>query len=284
MIIGSREFDTEHNTYIMGILNVTPDSFSDGGRYNSLDAALFRAQQMADEGADIIDVGGESTRPGHTQISDEEEISRVVPVIEKLKHEFDIPLSVDTYKSAVASAAVRAGADLVNDIWGLKYDERIASVIAESGAACCLMHNREQAEYNDFTADLMDDMRECVRLADKAGISRDKIILDPGVGFGKTYEMNLTIINRLEILHSLDLPILLGTSRKSVVGLTLDLPADQREEGTLVTTVYAVQKGCAFVRVHDVEKNRRAILMTQALMHEQRKDRTGCTRNMIRSR
>ena len=148
MIIGSREFDTEHNTYIMGILNVTPDSFSDGGRYNSLDAALFHAQQMADEGADIIDVGGESTRPGHTQISDEEEISRVVPVIEKLKQEFDIPLSVDTYKSAVAAAAVRAGADLVNDIWGLKYDENIASVIAESGAACCLMHNREQTEYN----------------------------------------------------------------------------------------------------------------------------------------
>lgn len=273
MIIGSREFDTEHNTYIMGILNVTPDSFSDGGRYDSLDAALFHAQQMADEGADIIDVGGESTRPGHTQISDEEEISRVVPVIEKLKQEFDIPLSVDTYKSAVAEAAVRAGADLVNDIWGLKYDEKIASVIAESGAACCLMHNREQAEYNDFTADFMDDMRECVRLADKAGIPRDKIILDPGVGFGKTYEMNLTIINRLEILHDLKLPILLGTSRKSVIGLTLDLPADQREEGTLVTTVYAVQKGCAFVRVHDVEKNRRAIRMTQALMHEQRKDK-----------
>lgn len=273
MIIGSREFDTEHNTYIMGILNVTPDSFSDGGRYNSLDAALFHAQQMADEGADIIDVGGESTRPGHTQISDEEEISRVVPVIEKLKQEFDIPLSVDTYKSAVAEAAVRAGADLVNDIWGLKYDEKIASVIAESGAACCLMHNREQAEYNDFTADFMDDMRECVRLADKAGIPRDKIILDPGVGFGKTYEMNLTIINRLEILHGLGLPILLGTSRKTVIGLTLDLPADQREEGTLVTTVYAVQKGCAFVRVHDVEKNRRAIRMTQALMHEQRKDK-----------
>lgn len=273
MIIGSREFDTEHNTYIMGILNVTPDSFSDGGRYDSLDAALFHAQQMADEGADIIDVGGESTRPGHTQISDEEEISRVVPVIEKLKQEFDIPLSVDTYKSAVAEAAVRAGADLVNDIWGLKYDEKITSVIAESGAACCLMHNREQAEYNDFTADFMDDMRECVRLADKAGIPRDKIILDPGVGFGKTYEMNLTIINRLEILHDLKLPILLGTSRKSVIGLTLDLPADQREEGTLVTTVYAVQKGCAFVRVHDVEKNRRAIRMTQALMHEQRKDK-----------
>ena len=136
MIIGSREFDTEHNTYIMGILNVTPDSFSDGGRYDSLDAALFHARQMADEGADIIDVGGESTRPGHTQISDEEEISRVAPVIEKLKQEFDIPVSIDTYKSAVAEAAVRAGADLVNDIWGLKYDSKIASVIAENEVAC----------------------------------------------------------------------------------------------------------------------------------------------------
>ena len=258
MIIGSREFDTEHNTYIMGILNVTPDSFSDGGRYDSLDAALFHAQQMVKEGADIIDIGGESTRPGHIRISDEEEISRVVPVIERLRQEFDIPLSIDTYKSAVAEAAIRAGADLVNDIWGLKYDPKIAAVIAESGTACCLMHNRDQADYNDFTVDFMDDMRECIKLADEAGISRDKIILDPGV------------INRLEILHELELPILLGTSRKSVIGLTLDLPADQREEGTLVTTVYAVQKGCAFVRVHDVEKNKRAIRMTQALMQERR--------------
>ncbi len=270
MIIGSKEFDTEHNTYIMGILNVTPDSFSDGGRYDSLDAALFHAQQMADEGADIIDIGGESTRPGHIRISDEEEISRVVPVIERLKQEFDIPLSIDTYKSAVAEAAIRAGADLVNDIWGLKYDPKIAAVIAESGTACCLMHNRERADYNDFTADFMGDMRKCLELADEAGISRDKIILDPGVGFGKTYEMNLTIINRLEILHELGLPVLLGTSRKSVIGLTLNLPADQREEGTLVTTVYAVQKGCAFVRVHDVEKNKRAIRMTQALMQERK--------------
>ena len=271
MIIGSRKFDTEHNTYIMGILNVTPDSFSDGGLYDSLDAALFHAQQMVKEGADIIDIGGESTRPGHIRISDEEEISRVVPVIERLKQEFDVPLSIDTYKSAVAEAAIRAGADLVNDIWGLKYDPKIAAVIAESGTACCLMHNRDQADYNDFTVDFMDDMRECIKLADEAGISRDKIILDPGVGlFGKTYEMNLTIINRLEILHELGLPVLLGTSRKSVIGLTLDLPADQREEGTLVTTVYAVQKGCAFVRVHDVEKNKRAIRMTQALMQERR--------------
>lgn len=269
MIIGSREFDTKHNTYTMGILNVTPDSFSDGGKYNNMDAALFHAQQMVSEGADIIDVGGESTRPGHIQISDEEEISRVVPIIERLKSEFDTPISIDTYKSAVAHAAVRAGADLINDIWGLKYDEKMASVIAQSGAACCLMHNRDHAEYQDFKSDFVEDMRECVAIADKAGISREKIILDPGVGFGKTLEMNLEIINRLEILHELNLPILLGTSRKSVIGLTLDLPADQREEGTLVTTVYAVQKGCAFVRVHDVEKNKRAIRMTQALMHTQ---------------
>ena len=268
MIIGNKEFDTKNNTYIMGILNVTPDSFSDGGRYNSLDAALFHARQMVDEGADLLDIGGESTRPGHIQITDAEEIERVVPVIERLKGEFDIPLSIDTYKSAVAEAALSAGADLVNDIWGLKYDEKMASVIAGSGAACCLMHNREKAEYDDFTADFLEDMRQCVEIADRAGIRRDKIILDPGVGFGKTYEMNLEIIDHLEILHELDLPILLGTSRKSVIGLTLDLPADQREEGTLVTTVYAVQKGCAFVRVHDVEKNKRAIRMTQALMRK----------------
>lgn len=268
MIIGNREFDTKNNTYIMGILNVTPDSFSDGGRYDTIDTALFHARQMVEEGADILDIGGESTRPGHIQITDAEEIGRVVPVIERLKQEFDIPLSIDTYKSTVAEAALAAGADLVNDIWGLKYDEKMASVIAKSGATCCLMHNREKAEYDDFAADFLEDMRGCVALAGRAGIRHDKIILDPGVGFGKTYEMNLEIINQLELLHQFDLPILLGTSRKSVIGLTLDIPADQREEGTLVTTVYAVQKGCAFVRVHDVKKNKRAIRMTQALMRE----------------
>ena len=265
MIIGSRKFDTEKNTFIMGILNVTPDSFSDGGRYNNLDAALFHAARMVDEGADILDIGGESTRPGHIQISDAEEIGRVVPVIERLKHEFDIPLSIDTYKSAVAEAALNAGADLVNDIWGLKYDKKMADVIAKSGSACCLMHNRDTAEYNDFTADFLKDMGQSLEIADKAGIPRDKIILDPGVGFGKTYEMNLEIISHLEILHGLKLPILLGTSRKSVIGLTLDLPADHREEGTLVTTVYAVQKGCAFVRVHDVKENVRAARMAEAI-------------------
>ena len=266
MIIGGKEFDTEHQTYIMGILNVTPDSFSDGGRYSRLDAALSHAEKMIKEGADIIDVGGESTRPGHVQITDEEETKRVVPIIEALKKEFDIPVSVDTYKSRVALAALTAGADLVNDIWGLKYDPDMAAVIAESGAACCLMHNRESVDYVRFIPEFLDEMRECVRLADEAGIARDRILLDPGVGFGKTYEMNLEIISRLDIMHELKLPILLGTSRKSVIGLTLDLPAREREEGTLVTTVFGVQQGCAFVRVHDVEKNKRAVKMTRALM------------------
>ena len=266
MRIGSREFDTEHQTYIMGILNVTPDSFSDGGKYSRIDAALTHAEEMIRDGADIIDVGGESTRPGHQQITDEEEIERVASVIETLKARFNTPISVDTYKSAVAREALKAGADLVNDIWGLKYDPQMAGLIAESGAACCLMHNRDNTDYGQFIPEFLDDMRACVRLADAAGISRDKIILDPGVGFGKTYEMNLEIISRLEMMHELGLPLLLGTSRKSVIGLTLDLPPAEREEGTLVTTVYGVQKGCAFVRVHDVEKNKRAVKMTRALM------------------
>ena len=266
MIIGGKNFDTANHTYIMGILNVTPDSFSDGGKFNGMDAAIAHAHQMVEEGVDIIDVGGESTRPGHIQITDEEEIARVTPIIEVLKKEFDVPVSIDTYKSHVAEAALQAGADLVNDIWGLKADPDLAGVIARYHAPCCLMHNREKAEYQDFLKDFMDDMKECVRFAKAAGIEDDKIILDPGVGFGKTYEMNLEIIDKMEILNELGYPVLLGTSRKSVIGLTLDLPVTQREEGTMVTTVYGVQKGCAFVRVHDVEKNKRAIQMTKAIM------------------
>lgn len=268
MKIGRREFDTEHHTYIMGILNVTPDSFSDGGKYNQLDAALKHAEELVEDGVDILDVGGESTRPGHEQISDQEEIERVAPVIEKLTARFDLPISIDTYKSQVASAALDAGAVLVNDIWGLKYDEKMAGIIAESGAACCLMHNREKAEYVNFLPDVLMDLQKSVNIARKAGIAKDKIILDPGVGFGKTYEMNLEIIKQLSRLRFLEYPILLGTSRKSVIGLTLDLPADQREEGTLVTTVMGILSGCAFVRVHDVKANKRAIQMTEAIMRE----------------
>lgn len=268
MKIGRREFDTEHYTYIMGILNVTPDSFSDGGKYNQLDAALKHAEEMAADGADILDVGGESTRPGHEQISVQEEIERVVPVIEKLSARFDIPVSIDTYKSQVASAALEAGAVLVNDIWGLKYDERMADVIAKSGAACCLMHNREKPEYVNFLPDVLMDLQKSINIAEKAGIAKEKIILDPGVGFGKTYEMNLEIIKQLNRLKFLEYPILLGTSRKSVIGLTLGLGEDEREEGTLVTTVMGILSGCAFVRVHDVKANKRAIQMAEAILRE----------------
>ena len=266
MIIGNRVFDVEHRTYIMGILNVTPDSFSDGGKFNQIDAALSHAEEMIRDGADIIDIGGESTRPGHMVISDEEEISRVAPVIEALKRRFDIPVSIDTYKGNVTEAALKAGADLVNDIWGFKFDHRVAELTAQYGAACCLMHNRTKPVYRDYLNDVVADLRECVRIAKDAGVSDDKIILDPGVGFGKTYQMNLEIINHVEMLHSLGFPILLGTSRKSVIGQTLNLPTDQRVEGTLATTVVGVMKGCAFVRVHDVKENKRVIQMTEAIL------------------
>lgn len=266
MKIGNGVFDVEHKTYIMGILNVTPDSFSDGGKFDRIDAALRHAEEMIRDGADIVDIGGESTRPGHTKISEEEEIARVVPVIEAVKSRFDVPVSIDTYKSKVTEAALQAGADLVNDIWGFKYDHKVAALTVQYGAACCLMHNRQEPIYQNFLEDVVQDMEACVQIARNAGVSDDKIILDPGVGFGKTYQMNLDIIHHVDVLHGLGFPILLGTSRKSVIGQTLDLPTDQRVEGTLATTVLGVMKGCAFVRVHDVKENKRAILMTEAIL------------------
>jgi len=266
MKIGNKEFDLKNHAYVMGILNVTPDSFSDGGKWNDKGRAMRHTQEMIEQGATIIDIGGESTRPGYTLISDEEEISRVVPMIEMVKKNFDVPVSIDTYKSRVAEAALDAGADLVNDIWGLKYDPDLAGVIARKNAPCCLMHNRKEPDYTDFIADFLKDMQETIDIAKKAGIADENIILDPGVGFGKTYENNLEIINKLECMHVLGYPILLGTSRKSVIGLTLDLPADQRMEGTVATTVIGVMKGVAFVRVHDVKENYRALKMTEAIL------------------
>lgn len=266
MKIGNKEFDLKNHAYVMGILNVTPDSFSDGGKWNDKGRAMRHTQEMIEQGATIIDIGGESTRPGYTLISDEEEISRVVPMIEMVKKNFDVPVSIDTYKSRVAEAALDAGADLVNDIWGLKYDPDLAGVIARKNAPCCLMHNRKEPDYTDFIADFLKDMQETIDIAKKAGIADENIILDPGVGFGKTYENNLEIINKLECMHTLGYPILLGTSRKSVIGLTLDLPADQRMEGTVATTVIGVMKGVAFVRVHDVKENDRALKMTEAIL------------------
>ncbi len=266
MKIGNRNFDIDHECYIMGILNVTPDSFSDGGQWNDYDKAKKHVADMIEEGASIIDVGGESTRPGHTQISVEEEINRVVPIIRMIKENFEIPVSIDSYKSPVVEAALKAGADLVNDIWGLKYDRRVADLIAEYQVPCCLMHNRDNTDYNDFLKDVCEDLRESVAIAREAGIPDEHIILDPGVGFGKTYEQNLRIIHHLECLKELGYPVLLATSRKSVIGIALDLLSDQRVEGTVTTTVMGVEKGAAFVRVHDVKENMRAIKMTQAIL------------------
>lgn len=270
MKIGNKEFKTQGHTYVMGILNVTPDSFSDGGRWNDKDKALRHVETMLSEGMDIVDVGGESTRPGYTMISDEEEIARVAPVIEAIKANFDVPVSLDTYKSRVAQAGIGAGADMINDIWGLKYDEHMAGVIAESGVACSLMHNRKEAVYQDFMQDLATDLAESIQIAERAGIDDAKIILDPGVGFGKSHENDLTVINNFRELNMFGYPILLGCSRKSVVGLTLDLPVEQRLEGTLVTTVLGVIKGCSFVRVHDVKENVRVIRMTEAIINSGR--------------
>jgi dihydropteroate synthase len=264
--IGTKDFQTTGHTYVMGILNVTPDSFSDGGKWNQLDKALFHVEEMLNDGMDIVDIGGESTRPGYTLLSDQEEIDRIVPAIEAVRARFDVPISLDTYKSQVAQAGLAAGADLINDIWGLKYDPKLAQVIGKAGVPCCLMHNRKEPNYNDYLPDLVSDLQETLNLAQAAGIAKDQIILDPGVGFGKTYENNLDIIHHLEVLDPLGCPVLLGTSRKSVVGLTLDLPADQRVEGTLVTTVFAVLKGCMFVRVHDVKENARAIRMAESIL------------------
>ena len=268
MQIGNREFQTSGKTYIMGILNVTPDSFSDGGRWNQLDVALRHVEDMLNEGMDVVDVGGESTRPGYTKISDQEEIDRVTPVIEAIKARFDVPISLDTYKSGVARAGVAAGADLINDIWGLKYDPEMARVIAEANLPCCLMHNRENASYAEFFPEMLEDLKETLRIADAAGVHRDRIILDPGVGFAKSLENNLECVRRLgDLIRAFDLPVLLGTSRKSMIGLTLNLPSDQRVEGTVATSVMAAMAGCMFVRVHDVQANARAVKMTEAICH-----------------
>ncbi|MBE5885369.1 MAG: dihydropteroate synthase [Lachnospiraceae bacterium] len=266
MKIGNRIFDTANRTYVMGILNVTPDSFSDGGKYTDVDIALKKAEEMMHDGADIIDIGGESTKPGYVPVGTQEEIERVIPVIEKIKANLDIPVSLDTYKAEVAKAGIAAGADLINDVKGLQESPEMAKIIADGKVACAIMHNRTFMNYNDFFSDMQNDLSAYIETARNAGIADDKIIIDPGVGFAKTHEQNLEVINRLEQFHCFGYPILLGTSRKSVIGLTLDLPVFERVEGTLVTTVMAVMKGCSFVRVHDVKENVRAIRMTEAIL------------------
>lgn len=265
MKIGNVEFDLKHHFYMMGILNVTPDSFSDGGKYNALDEALFHAEELIKDGTDILDVGGESTRPNHIKISSKEEIERVCPVIEAIKERFDVPVSLDTYKSDVAAAGISSGADLLNDIWGLKWDGTMASVIAKAGIPCCLMHNRKDTDYGNFVEDVLKDLQQSVDMALEAGILGDNIILDPGIGFAKDLQQNLLMMKHLNRLNELGYPILLGTSRKSMIGLTLDLPVTEREEGTLSTSIIGLYAGCSIFRVHDVKTNLRGLKMAEAI-------------------
>lgn len=267
MRIGNQEFELGKRIYIMGILNVTPDSFFDGGKYTDLKCAQDRVKKLIDEGADIIDIGGESTRPGYEKISDAEEIARIVPVIQLIKKNFSIPVSVDTYKSVVAEAALQAGADMINDIWGFMYDEAMADVVARYHVPVCLMHNRDNTEYKDYPSEVWKDLEKSLAVAQKHGIKKEKIILDPGIGFAKTYEQNLQMMKHLENLCQKGYPVLLGTSRKSMIGITLDLPVTERVEGTLATSVIGAIKGCDFVRVHDVKENLRALRMAEAILH-----------------
>lgn len=267
MIIGNKEFNENH-THIMGILNITPDSFSDGGNYNTIESALMHTEKMIKDGADVIDIGGESTRPGYVRITDNEEIERILPVIEAIKSNFDIPISVDTYKCRVAEEAILSGADLINDIWGLKYEGNMAEVIAKHGKSVCIMHNRENSVYNDLVNDVIADLKDSIEIAEGAGIDDNKIIIDPGIGFAKSYEENLAMINRLDSLHTLGYPLLLGASRKSVIGIALDVGTEDRLEGTLATTAVACMKGAMFVRVHDVSENYRLIKMIEKIKAE----------------
>ena len=260
MKINQKEFDSQC-CHIMGILNVTPDSFSDGGKWNQMDRALLHTEEMIRDGAEIIDIGGESTRPGYQKVTEDEEIERVVPYIRAVREKFNIPVSIDTYKAKVARAAVEAGAGLINDIWGFKGDPKMAETAAALRVPCCVMHNRnlETHPYHNLMEDVLNDLKESIRLGLDAGVRPEHIITDPGIGFGKTLEDNLLVMKHLERLKELGYPILLGTSRKSMIGLTLSLPVEERVEGTVATTVFGVVKGCSFVRVHDVKENYRAM-------------------------
>ena len=267
--IGKKVLYWGERTYIMGILNVTPDSFSDGGRFVDIDAAVAHAKKMTAEGADIIDVGGESTRPGAAPVTEEEEKKRVIPVIERLKNEIEVPISIDTYRSGTAEAAINAGAAMINDVWGLKADAGMAKVAAFYGVPVCIMHNKADACYGSLIEDMTAALEESLAIAEKAGIKRENIIIDPGIGFGKTLDHNLEVMRRLEHFKSMGYPLLLGTSRKSMIGKVLDLPVEDRLEGTLATTVIGIVKGVDIIRVHDVLQNRRAARMADKVVRTQ---------------
>ena len=284
MIIGNKEFDFKNTAYIMGIINATPDSFSDGGKYKNGSDILKTVAEMIASGASIIDIGGESAKPGYIPITEEEEISRIVPYIELISNHFDIPISVDTYKSKVAKAALDAGAHMINDIWGLKADSDMAAVISKYKVPCCLMHNRDinmhpysyckdmETDEICLMKDIELDLLESIDIAISAGIAKNNIILDPGIGFAKSYEENLMVMKHLDKIADMGYPVLLGTSRKSMIGIALDAKVEDRLEGTLATTVYGRMKGCSIFRVHDVKENYKTLVMTEKLIGRKKED------------
>ncbi len=254
-------------TYVMGILNVTPDSFSDGGKFNEVQAGVEHALEMVAEGADIIDIGGESTRPGSDEVGCEEEIARVVPVIRAIREKVNVPISIDTYKAEVAHEALKAGANMVNDVWGLQREPEIAKVAAEAGAPVIAMHNQIGTDYNeDIIESMIAFFEKSIQIALDAGVPKEHIILDPGIGFGKTSEQNVEVMGRLSELHVLGYPILLGTSRKSMIGKILDLPPSERVEGTVATSVVGVMEGMEIIRVHDIKENLRVVKVADAIV------------------
>ena len=253
-------------TYVIGIINLTPDSFSGDGLGGDVDAAVDLALRFQDEGADILDIGAESTRPGHKQISLDKELARLMPALEAVAKRVDLPISVDTYKAAVARRAVDAGAVIINDIWGLKAEPELAEVAAETCAGLVLMHNQKGTQYRDLVPNLVSSLKDSVRTALEAGVPRDNIIVDPGIGFGKTPDQNLAVLARLDELKELDCPMLVGTSRKSTLGLLLDLPAEERVEATAATVSLAIAGGADLVRVHDVKEMVRVCRVTDAVV------------------
>ncbi|MDR2486055.1 MAG: dihydropteroate synthase [Treponema sp.] len=250
----------------MGILNVTADSFSDGGKYLDAEQATERAQQMLADGADIIDIGGESTRPGFIPVDAEEEIRRVIPVVERLIPVLKAPISVDTTKAAVAEQALAAGAHIINDIWGFQREPDLAEISAEYDAGVILMHNSDSGGYQDIIADIIAFLRKGFAIARKAGIKEERIVLDPGIGFGKDLSQNLEVMRRLKELQALGFPVLMGTSRKSMIGKVLNLPVHERMEGTAATVALSIAYGADFVRVHDVKEMKRVAAMTDAMV------------------
>ncbi|KIP20514.1 Dihydropteroate synthase [Anoxybacillus ayderensis] len=263
---GKHKLDLRKQTVIMGILNATPDSFSDGGKFNHVEQAIERAKQLVAEGAHIIDIGGESTRPGAEKVPLEEELRRVIPIVEAVAKAVDVPISIDTYKAEVAKQAIEAGATMINDVWGAKADPNMAKVAANYGVPIVLMHNRHDRNYKHFISDMINDLKESIHLVKQAGVTDEQIIIDPGIGFAKTVEHNLEVMRRLDEFAVLDYPILLGTSRKSFIGHVLDLPVHERVEGTGATVCLGIAKGVHIVRVHDVLPIARMAKMMDAMI------------------